>query len=479
MESREVVIVGSGPSALRAAIACEDEGANPLIVDEFGIGSASGSPPVAGIAASIDELDPKSHIDDTLASGGESCNIDTVSRTCGQAVATLAELERWGLTIRRREGGLPHASPAPGHQIPRLTGCGDSTVREVIRILEEQVIKRGIQRITDHLPLSIVSDNSQVRGLVTINVATGQIEPFQTKAVILATDGHQGLWSSSSQGSGTGSALAISSGISLNGMGNTPKHALTTRDSGIHIPFEVLGSGGRIRRENGDDVGPEEVLEGEPCVLDLRGLDSDAAIWFSQTSSRIMDRLGLDISSDVIPISPSVAYTTGGAPCDEEGRVLLGSNHSDGDSTKLWHTGLYAAGRSAHTGMHGVAPLAGNLLLDDLVSGKAAGAHAATWVQGSHFGGIPQIDQATMDASGMISSLREGGELTVGSFTSKLSSVVSKGASSREAALAEVKGMRELGIRLTDTSEIMNTELVEAIRLNGLASVAEEIMASG
>ena len=38
MESREVVIIGSGPAALRAAIACADGGTVPLMIDEFGIG---------------------------------------------------------------------------------------------------------------------------------------------------------------------------------------------------------------------------------------------------------------------------------------------------------------------------------------------------------------------------------------------------------------------------------------------------------
>ena len=479
MESREVVVIGSGPAALRAAIACSDAGVVPLVIDELGIGSGSGAPPVAGLAASIDELNSQSHMEDTLAAGGEFCNESVVSRTCNEGVPTLAELERWGLALRRRDGGLPHTAPAPGHQVPRLTGCGDSTIREVTRILEEQAIKRGIQRNADYLPLSIVSDNNQVRGLVTLNISTGEIEPFQTKAVILATEGHQGLWSNPNEGAGTGAALAISAGIELRGMGRTPRHPLTIRDCGIHIPMDVLGSGGRIRRENGDDIGPEEALEGEPCVLDLRGLDPDARSWFSQTSLRIRDRLGLDITRDVIPLSPGVAYTIGGAPCDQEGRVIFEGQNTGDESTSLWHTGLYAAGRSANTGMHGASPLPGNILLDDLVSGKAAGAHAATWAPINHFGGSDRIEQAVQEASNRISSIREGEGMTVGNFASKLSSAISTGPSSKEAAIAEIHDIKDSGIRLTDTSKAMNTEMVEALRLHGLASVAESIIASG
>ena len=479
MESREVVVIGSGPAALRAAIACSDAGVVPLVIDELGIGSGSGTPPVAGLAASIDELNSQSHMEDTLAAGGEFCNESVVSRTCNEGVSTLAELERWGLALRRREGGLPHAAPAPGHQVPRLTGCGDSTTREVTRILEEQAIKRGIQRNADYLPLSIVSDNNQVRGIVTLNISTGELEPFQTKAVILATEGHQGRWSNPNEGSGTGTALALSAGIQLRGMGNTPRHPLTIRDCGIHIPMDVLGSGGRIRRENGDDIGPEEALEGEPCVLDLRGMDPDAKSWFSQTSLRISDRLGLDITRDVIPLSPGVAYTTGGAPCDNDGRVIFEEQNTGDSSTSLWHTGLYAAGRSANTGMHGDYPLPGNILLDDLVSGKAAGSHAATWAPTNHFGGSDQIERAVQDASNRIASIREGEGMTVGNFASKLSSAISTSSSSKDAALAEINNIKDSGIRLTDNSKVMNTEMVEALRLHGLASVAESIVTSG
>ncbi len=478
MESREVVIIGSGPAALRAAIACADGGTVPLMIDEFGIGSASGSHPVAGLAASIDEIDSKSHGEDTLAFGGERCDEEVVFRTCKQGVETLAELERWGLTLRRREGGLPHASAAPGHKTPRLTGCGDSTVREVTRVLEEQAIKRGIQRNADSIPLCIVSDNSQVRGIVTLDVPSGKLDAIQSKAVILATEGHQGLWSKPSDGSGTGSALAISAGIDLKGMAITPKHPLTIRDCGIHIPLDVLGSGGRIRRENGDDVGPEEALEGEPCVLDLRQMDADAKGWFSQTSMRIMDRLGIDISKDVVPLSPGVAYTIGGAPSDAQGRVVFQGHTAEGLPAELWHTGLYAAGRSAYTGMHGNNALPGNLLLDDLVSGKAAGEHASQWVTEIKFGGNTQIENSVKEQSDRISSIKDGNGITVAKFHLKLASAISSG-SSNEASLAEIREIKDTGVSLTDASSVMNTEMVEALRLVGLASVAEAILSSG
>ena len=68
--------------------------------------------------------------------------------------------------------------------------------------------------------------------------------------------------------------------------------------------------------------------------------------------------------------------------------------------------------------------------------------------------------------------------MTVAKFHSKLASAISSG-SSIEKSLDEVREIKDTGISLTDTSSVMNTEMVEALRLVGLASIAEAILTSG
>jgi succinate dehydrogenase/fumarate reductase flavoprotein subunit len=163
MESCDVVIIGSGPAALRAAIASSDAGTKPIVIDSGSVGSATGAASVSGIAISFDEVDSTAHRDDTILLGGDSSDKSAIARICGKGIGVLAQLENWGLVLQRRDGGLPFASTGNGHTRPRLVGCGDSTSREVTRILEEQVIKRGIVRRTDLQTLSLVMDNKQVR----------------------------------------------------------------------------------------------------------------------------------------------------------------------------------------------------------------------------------------------------------------------------------------------------------------------------
>ena len=476
MESWDIVVFGSGPAALRAAIASADAGTIPLLIDSSGVGSSSGAAPLSGLAASIDELDSTAHCNDTVTAGGETTDKVVAARFCGEAVSVLAELERWGLVLRRREGGLPHTSEVPGHSSPRLTGCGDSTAREVTRILEEQVIKRGVPRRSDIIPLSLVMDNQQVRGVVVLDLLTGDVSSIQSKAVILATEGHQGIWSTPSNGPGTGAALAASAGVLLSGMANSPRHPLTIRGTDMHLPLDLLGSGGRLRKETGEDAGPEAVLVGEGCVLDLRSLDATASPWFAQTTRRVRERAGLDIATEVIPLSPSVATTTGGAPVDESGRVTF-------DDGSMWVTGLYAAGRSANTGMHGAGMLPGNQLLEDLVTGNNAGEHAGAWASNASFGGSSLVEGAIQAEQNRVVALMRGDGESVGRVSTAMSSVMSNLNGTRDeralkAAATSLAGLREKGIRVTDPSMVMNTELVTAIHLEGMFALAEAIIGS-
>ena len=472
MESWDVVIIGSGPAALRAAIASSDVGTKPIIIDSRSIGSGSGASPVSGVAVSFDEVDSTVHRDDTILAGGEGTNKSAAARVCGEAMNVLAKLENWGLVLQRREGGLPFAASCQGHSRPRLVGCGDSTTREITRVLEEQVIKRGIVRRSDLQALSLVMDSKQVRGITVLNIQSGEVFGMQAKAIVLATEGYQGLWSNISEGSGTGVSLAASAGIKLEGMSNIAKHHLTIKGTNLHLPVDVLSVGGRYRKDSGEDLEIGEEESGVNCVLDLRSLESEAKVWYAQTIRRIEERTGLDTNSEVIPVCSSVAFTLGGAPIDEDGRVTF-------NSQKMWHTGLYAAGRSANTGMHGEGYLPGNLQLEDLVTGEAAGSHAGKWSKTANFAGSNKIEKELSKVSRNIENYFSGEGQSVGEISSKVTNIGKNVHNNSEMNISNAKELREAKISLTDKSKVMNTELVKAIQIKSMVPIIEAISKSG
>ena len=79
---------------------------------------------------------------------------------------------------------MPHFR-SPRTQVIQIIRGGDSTNRYVTKILDEQLLKRALQRRQSNVPLSLIMDNGQVRGLVTLDLMDGEVKAFQCKSVIL------------------------------------------------------------------------------------------------------------------------------------------------------------------------------------------------------------------------------------------------------------------------------------------------------
>ena len=93
--------------------------------------------------------------------------------------------------------------------------------------------------------------------------------------------------------------------------------------------------------------------------LTLAHLDANVRDRFP-TIAAACRQVGLDLAKDPIPVGPAAHYVMGGIDTDEWARTSL--------------PGLYAAGETACTGVHGANRLASNSLLEGLVFGARAAA---------------------------------------------------------------------------------------------------------
>jgi succinate dehydrogenase/fumarate reductase flavoprotein subunit len=176
---------------------------------------------------------------------------------------------------------------------------------------------------------------------------------------------------------------------------------------------------------------------------------------------------------DVIPLMESVAFTLGGAPIDDNGRVTF-------KSETMWFTGLYAAGRSANTGMHGEGYLSGNLQLEDLVTGESAGLHAGNWSKTIQFGGSDKITKELAKMDKKISKYYSSNGMPVGEISHKLSTVArGHNSNNSTSTLSSIKELKTTQISLNDNSKVMNTELLHAIQTNAMFSILESIAKTG
>jgi L-aspartate oxidase len=91
--------------------------------------------------------------------------------------------------------------------------------------------------------------------------------------------------------------------------------------------------------------------------LDMRHVKEDLQTRFPGIS-KFLGRYGLELGRDLIPVRPAAHYLMGGVKADVQGRTTV--------------AGLYAAGETACTGVHGANRLASNSLLEGLVFGALA-----------------------------------------------------------------------------------------------------------
>ncbi len=200
-----MVVIGGTVAGMRAAIAAHDAGASVALFSGRAHGSDAGAADTGGLAASVGEATSRAHRDDTIRAGRWLSDQDVAAARTSAAFGELAQLERWGLVLRRDGASLPLLQQLPGHSVSRVASTGDSTGRELHQLLEEQCIKRVISRRGDIQPLSLALDGDSVSGMVFLDVQRGELVAMQAKSVVLATDGYQAAWN----GDGVGSGLAL------------------------------------------------------------------------------------------------------------------------------------------------------------------------------------------------------------------------------------------------------------------------------
>ncbi len=488
MEVWDVVVLGDGPAGLAAAANAASEGANVLLMTAEALGRRD--PRMSdGLAAAIDESTNRGHREDTIRAGGFLCDQDIVASVTSSAVRETDLLERRGVIFRRDLRGLPHVRRLPGHGQPRVVGSGDADARELQQVMEEQCMRHGVVRRSDQVPLRLVHTGQRVQGLVVADLTGGRVLGLQSKAVILADEDASNVATS---GRGAyGLALALDAGLPLRDMEFLASTPLGVRDASMTLPLGLLADGATVCEsdgtpiELGDDLASavNAIRTAKEAVIDLRDL-GEARPWYDATFRLLSQRLGIDADRQTVAIEARAYASLGGVAVDEEGRAVIGS-------WSRWFTGLYAAGGTACTGLHGAGLLPGNLVLDALTSGRGAGASAAAWlVDQPHAGSkavAGAVEEAEADLAAMMAPVEsEGGVVRTGAVTSAVSALISStfdggtSADELESALAQIEtlALAAEALHLDDTSLVANANFEAALAAQHGVQLARAMLQS-
>nr|WP_207143714.1 fumarate reductase (quinol) flavoprotein subunit [Thiococcus pfennigii] len=517
----DIAIVGAGGAGLRAALAAAE--ARP----DLGIALISKVVPMrshtvaaeggaAGVVQAHDRLED--HFNDTVSGGDWLCEQDVVEFFVRRAAAELTQLEHWGCPWSRQADGRVAVRAFGGMGTERTWYAADKTGFHLLTTLFQTALRHpGIRRFDEHFCLDLLVADGRVQGVVALDLAAGAIRLIQAKAVILATGGAGRVYRFNTNGgivTGDGLALAYRHRVPLRDMEFVQYHPTGLPGTGVLVTEGCRGEGGILLNRDGYrylqdyGLGPETPI-GQPRnrTMELGPRDRlSQAFWFEQQKgrtlrhpvwgdvvqldlrhlgeARIDERLpfvrelarayaNVDPVHEPIPVRPAVHYTMGGIETDCRAATRL--------------PGLFAVGECASTGLHGANRLGSNSLTELLVFGRVAGEEAAQIAATTSLDASPALRrEADAIAARARSLINPDGQESVPALRDALGEAMEaglgifrteEGMQQTADQIASLK-RRYRAARVTDRSNVFNTEWLQALELGFLLDVAEAMVHS-
>jgi succinate dehydrogenase / fumarate reductase flavoprotein subunit len=513
----DAVIVGAGGAGLRAAIEASDRVKTAVISKLYPTRSHTGTAQggVCAALANVEEDSPEWHAFDTVKGGDYLVDQPAAQLMCEEAVDAIYQLEHWGLPFNRTPEGKIDQRRFGGHTrnhgeapVKRACFAADRTGHMILQTLYQQCVKRNVRFFNEFYVLDQLMTEGACAGVVAYELATGEIHVFRSKAVVYATGGYGRMFKVSSNAhtlTGDGPAVLFRRGLPLEDMEFFQFHPTGVYKMGILLSEAVRGEGGILLNREGErfmeryaptvkDLAPrdmvsraifQEIREGrgdgpnrDAVWLDVRHLPRDVIEEkLPDVTEFARVYLGVEPTTELVPIQPTAHYAMGGIPTNVDGEVVVGEGETP-------VPGLYAAGECACVSVHGANRLGTNSLLDIVVFGRRGGAHAAGFCGDADLPELPERPEgAVRDMVDGLLNRSEGANAAdirneLQDSMQELAFVVRTEESLRK--MQEILGsLRERleRVYVQDTGRMFNTELMEVVELGFLLECADALVA--
>ncbi len=401
MQETQYLVIGGGIAGLTFALEVAESGPVTVLFKK-GLSESSTAWAQGGIAAVTEDDDSfESHIQDTLVAGAGLCDekiVEIVVREGPECVERL--IERGAAFDLDPEGGRYHLHREGGHSQRRIFHAADSTGWEIQRALlgaakshpniTFQPYSHAVDLITSHKYGISTDEPNRVLGVYVLN-REGFVNPILAQTVLIATGGVGKIYlytSNPDVASGDGIAMCYRAGVSVANMEFMQFHPTCLyhpKAKNFLLTEALRGEGAKLLRVDGHrfmpdyhkdaELAPRDVVAraidfeikkhgDDYALLDISHRESDFLKEHFPTLLSKCSEFGYDMTKEGIPVVPAAHYCCGGVVTDEMGRTTI--------------EGLYVAGESAHTGLHGANRLASNSLLEGMVFATRAASDART-----------------------------------------------------------------------------------------------------
>ncbi len=392
----EVLVIGGGSAAVRAAIEAARAGASVLLVDKGKV-AESGSSPSALVGFSVPLLDPADStelfMEDWVKSAGGICDRDLVAQ-CARLGRDLAmDVQKMGVEFLVNPDGSWFVSKRAGHSVRRTLqakGRGKGVHSNVMLPMRNALERCGVTLCEDTMITRLLPGMSDGVAGAHALLPNGDSAVIRAKAVILAAGGANRLYSilcdevvdAKSRTTGDSYSLAFHAGAPLVDMEFTQ-----FRDSPPAGPLYGAQYRNALGARIMEKYDPEN-LELAPRYMMARAVYTEnfegrgPVVWRVEEGQVARSRaaVGHFEGGQIVPITLMFQRLMGGAHIDPTAATAVG--------------GLFAAGESSG-GVLGGDRMQGCGFLETQTFGAIAGRSAAARAK---VGTLPEIDPAALAA---------------------------------------------------------------------------------
>lgn len=333
-----------------------------------------------GISVAKGKEDFPLFIEDTLKAGNYKNNELAVKVLVNESMDAIQDLVDLNVPFDRDDKGNLLYTKEGAHCTNRIVHCKDRTGEEIHSTLFKEVLKRNNITVSENtFFVDFITKENSCLGITAIK--DNNSLNILAKAVVLCTGGIGGIFINSTNYksiTGDGIAIAIRRGVKVKNLSFIQFHPTSLYDSSpstrkFLISEAVRGEGGKLLNVFGerfvDELLPRDKVaaaifdelkktDSKFVYLDVTFMGENFLRKRFPTIYNECLKRGIDISKDLIPVTPAQHYLMGGIEVDLNSRTSMKN--------------LYACGEVSCTGVHGANRLASNSLLEGLVFSKRA-----------------------------------------------------------------------------------------------------------